>query len=98
MPRTVLVTGAAGQLAQAIIQRFGHDDRVVALTRADGLGSHSGSDASHTTLGTSRVSVLNGFAGSTPMYSYLPAADTTSGRSTPCTSPRPTAFPGRWRC
>ena len=33
--RTVLVTGAAGQLARAIIQRFGPDDEVVALTRAE---------------------------------------------------------------
>ncbi|MCX6542849.1 MAG: dTDP-4-dehydrorhamnose reductase [Acidobacteria bacterium] len=31
----VLVTGAAGQLAQAIIETFGPDHRVVALTRAE---------------------------------------------------------------
>jgi len=35
MRRTVLVTGAAGQLAEAIIETFGPDYRVVALTRAD---------------------------------------------------------------
>ncbi|MCX6538665.1 MAG: dTDP-4-dehydrorhamnose reductase [Acidobacteria bacterium] len=35
MRRTVLVTGAAGQLAQAIIQTFGPDHEVVALTRAE---------------------------------------------------------------
>jgi dTDP-4-dehydrorhamnose reductase len=33
--RTVLVTGAAGQLAQAIIKTFGPDDDVVALTRSE---------------------------------------------------------------
>jgi predicted CXXCH cytochrome family protein len=46
--------------------------------RADQLGGPVGSDASHTTLGASRVSVLNGIAGSLPMYTYLPASDTTS--------------------
>ena len=35
MRRTVLVTGAAGQLAEAIIETFGPDYRVVALTRAE---------------------------------------------------------------
>ena len=35
MRRAVLVTGAAGQLAQAIIRTFGPDYEVAALTRAD---------------------------------------------------------------
>ncbi len=35
MRRTILVTGAAGQLAQAIVHAFGPDYEVVALTRAD---------------------------------------------------------------
>jgi len=35
MRRTVLVTGAAGQLAEAIIETFGPDYQVVALTRAE---------------------------------------------------------------
>ena len=46
--------------------------------RADAFGSLAGGDASHTTLGASRVSVLNSYAGSAPMYTYLPASDTTS--------------------
>lgn len=48
------------------------------VARADGLAGPSGSDASLTTLGTSRVSVLNGAAGTVPLYTLLPASDTTS--------------------
>ena len=48
------------------------------VARADQLGGPTGSDASRSTLGTSRVAVLNGAAGSQPLYTFLPASDTTS--------------------
>lgn len=47
------------------------------VARADQLGGPQGSDASLTTLGTSRVAVLNGAAGSIPMYTFVPSSDTT---------------------
>lgn len=48
------------------------------LTRTDAFGAPAGSNASATTLGVSRVLPLNGLAGTVPMYTFLPASDTTS--------------------
>jgi len=48
------------------------------VSRGDALGGPVGSDASLTTLGTSRVAVLNGAAGSVPLYTWIPASDTTT--------------------
>lgn len=44
--------------------------------RADGLGHPRDSEASATTLGVSRVAVLNGTAGSAPVYTVIPGSDT----------------------
>lgn len=46
------------------------------VSRADGPLGTSGSDASKTTLGVSRVSVLNGPAGTPPLYTFLAGGDT----------------------
>lgn len=46
------------------------------VSRADRLGGPSGLDASATTLGVSRIEVLNGPAGTPPAYRFLPASDT----------------------
>ncbi len=48
------------------------------VSRADTFGGPTGSDASLSTLGTSRVAVLNGAAGSVPLYTLLVASDTTT--------------------
>lgn len=48
------------------------------VARGDGLGGPLGADASLTTLGASRVAVLNGPAGTVPVYRFLPASDTTT--------------------
>ncbi len=47
-------------------------------SRADGIGGPQGNDASSTTLGVSRVAVSNGLAGTAPIYTFLPASDTTT--------------------
>ncbi len=49
------------------------------VSRADAPGGPSGSDASLTTLGTSRVIPLNGISGSVPLYTFVPASDTLTG-------------------
>jgi predicted CXXCH cytochrome family protein len=46
------------------------------VSRADAVGRPIGSDASATTLGVSRVAVLNGMAGVPPTYTFLAGADT----------------------
>jgi predicted CXXCH cytochrome family protein len=46
------------------------------VSRADGIGRPVGSDASSTTLGVSRVNVLNGMAGAAPTYTFIPGTDT----------------------
>jgi predicted CXXCH cytochrome family protein len=48
------------------------------VSRADGPFGATGSDASLTTLGVSRVKVTNGAAGTVPLYTLLPASDTTT--------------------
>lgn len=50
-----------------------HDAHV---SRADGPLGPSGNEASKTTLGVSRVSVLNGAAGTPPLYTFLAGSDT----------------------
>ncbi|MEY4070348.1 MAG: hypothetical protein RL721_962 [Candidatus Eisenbacteria bacterium] len=49
------------------------------VARADGLGGPVGNEASRSTLGVSRVAVLNGAAGTIPTYTFLTASDTTTG-------------------
>jgi hypothetical protein len=44
--------------------------------RADGLGGPAGIEPSLTTLGTGRVAVLNGAAGTQPLYTFLAPSDT----------------------
>ncbi len=51
------------------------------LSRTDALGAPTGIDASATTLGVSRVTVLNGLAGGTPSYTFLPPSDTTTANA-----------------
>jgi len=46
------------------------------VSRADAPGAPAGGDASKTTLGVSRVVVLNGAAGSPPTYTFIPGSDT----------------------
>jgi predicted CXXCH cytochrome family protein len=48
------------------------------LARAD-AAPPAGVDASKTTLGVSRVTVLNGAAGAPPAYTFVPGADTLAG-------------------
>jgi predicted CXXCH cytochrome family protein len=48
----------------------------------DGGSAPTGSDASKFNLGVSRVTVLNGAAGSPPLYTFVPAADTLSTPNT----------------
>ena len=47
-------------------------------TRTDGLGQPTANNAPVSTLGVSRVKVLNGAAGTAPTYTFLPASDTTT--------------------
>lgn len=47
-------------------------------SRPDGPMGATGSDASKTTLGVSRVMVLNGPAGAPPLYTFVPGSDTLS--------------------
>jgi len=49
------------------------------LARRDPPLGPAGNEASKAVLGVSRVTVLNGPAGSTPSYTFIPAADTLSG-------------------
>jgi predicted CXXCH cytochrome family protein len=49
------------------------------LARRDSPLGPAGTDASKAVLGASRVAVLNGPAGSTPGYTFIPGADTLSG-------------------
>lgn len=49
------------------------------VSRGDGPGGPAGSDASKTTLGVSRVAVLNGPAGSPPLYTFIAGSDTLTG-------------------
>lgn len=53
-----------------------HDPHV---SRADGPLGPGGSDASKTTLGVSRVAVLNGAAGTPPLFTFLAGSDTLTG-------------------
>lgn len=46
------------------------------VSRADGPLGATGGDASKTTLGVSRVTVLNGAAGTPPLYSFVAGSDT----------------------
>lgn len=46
------------------------------VSRADGAGGTTGNEASKTTLGVSRVAVLNGPAGSPPLYTFIAGSDT----------------------
>lgn len=46
------------------------------VSRADAAGGPAGSDASKATLGVSRVTVLNGPAGTPPLYSFIAGSDT----------------------
>lgn len=48
------------------------------VSRADGPFGPGGSNASKTTLGVSRVMVLNGPAGTPPLYTFVPGSDTLS--------------------
>jgi len=48
------------------------------VSRPDRLGGPSGIDASRTTLGVSRVRVLNGAAGEAPAYTFIAGTDTLS--------------------
>jgi predicted CXXCH cytochrome family protein len=48
------------------------------VSRDDGVQAPRGSDASKRTLGVSRVTVLNGTAGSPPLYSFVAGSDTLS--------------------
>jgi predicted CXXCH cytochrome family protein len=46
------------------------------VSRPDAVGTPVGAAASRTTLGVSRVAVLNGAAGTSPSYTFLAGADT----------------------
>jgi len=48
------------------------------VSRGDGPLGPTGNDASKTTLGVSRVTVLNGAAGSPPLYTFVAGSDTLS--------------------